>query len=79
MMKEPKKFIKEIQEFDGDNIDDWKLEALKPLLAEEWFTADIMKTKSQAAGFLCSWIVNIVNYNSIFKKVKPLKDAADAA
>jgi hypothetical protein len=28
---------------------------------------------------LCSWIVNIVNFNTIFKKVKPLKDTADAA
>lgn len=38
-----------------------------------------MKGKSFAAAFLCSWIVNIVAYNTIFKKVKPLKDAADAA
>jgi dynein heavy chain len=38
-----------------------------------------MKGKSLAAAFLCSWIVNIVNYNTIFKKVKPLKDTADAA
>lgn len=38
-----------------------------------------MKGKSVAAAFLCSWIVNIVAYNTIFKKVKPLKDAADAA
>ena len=79
MMKDPKKFIEEIQAFDGDNIDEWKLEMLKPLLAQDWFTFEVMKGKSQAAGFLCSWIVNIVNYNTIFKKVKPLKDAADAA
>jgi len=28
---------------------------------------------------MCGWVVNIVQYNTIFKKVKPLKDAADAA
>jgi len=38
-----------------------------------------MKGKSVAAAYLCSWIVNIVTYNTIFKKVKPLKDAADEA
>jgi dynein heavy chain len=38
-----------------------------------------MKGKSVAAAYLCSWIVNIVTYNTIFKKVKPLKDAADDA
>mmetsp|Transcript_20734 Transcript_20734/g.31872 ORF Transcript_20734/g.31872 Transcript_20734/m.31872 type:complete len:82 (+) Transcript_20734:9831-10076(+) len=38
-----------------------------------------MKGKSQAAAFLCSWVVNIVAYNKIFKKVKPLKEASDQA
>jgi dynein heavy chain len=38
-----------------------------------------MKGKSQAAAFLCSWMVNIVNYNTIYKKVKPLKDKAEEA
>jgi len=38
-----------------------------------------MVSKSTAASFLCAWIVNIVKYNGIFKKVKPLKDTADAA
>jgi dynein heavy chain len=38
-----------------------------------------MSSKSTAAAYLCSWIVNIVKFNSIYKKVKPLKDSADAA
>jgi dynein heavy chain len=79
MMNNPKKFIDEVVAFDGDNIDEWKLEALKPLLAQDWFNFEVMKGKSVAAAYLCSWIVNIVNYNTIFKKVKPLKDTADAA
>lgn len=79
MMNNPKKFIEDIQSFDGNNIDEWKLEMLKPLLAEDWFNFEVMKGKSVAAAFLCSWIVNIVNYNRIYKRVKPLKDAADGA
>ena len=78
-MNNPKKFLEEIQQFNADAIDDWKLDALKPLLAEDWFNKDVMMGKSQAAGFMCGWVVNIVQYNTIFKKVKPLKDAADAA
>lgn len=38
-----------------------------------------MKGKSVAAAYLCSWIVNIVTYNTIYKKVKPLSDAAEEA
>lgn len=79
MMNNPKKFLEEIQTFDGDNIDDWKLDMLKPLLAEDWFNKEVMLGKSTAAAYMCGWVVNIVQYNAIFKKVKPLKDAADAA
>jgi dynein heavy chain len=79
MMNNPKKFIEDIQGFDGDNIDEWKLEALKPVMAQDFFTKEIMMGKSQAAAFLCAWVINIVVYNTIFKKVKPLKDAADLA
>jgi len=79
MMGNPKKFIEDVQSFDGDNIEDWRLDALKPILALDFFTKEIMMGKSQAAAYLCGWIINIVIYNSIFKKVKPLKDAADLA
>ena len=79
MMNNPKKFIDDIQQFDGDNIDDWKLAGLAPILAEPFFNFEVMKGKSIAAAYLCGWIVNIVRYNQIYKKVKPLKDAAQAA
>jgi len=46
MMNNPKKFLEEIQQFDGDNIDDWKLDMLKPLLAEDWFNKEVMLGKS---------------------------------
>jgi len=79
MMKDPKRFIEDIVAFDGNNIDEKRLEALKPMLAQDWFNFEVMKGKSVAAAYICSWIVNIVTYNTIFKKVKPLKDAADEA
>lgn len=79
MLNVPKKFLEEIQAFDGNNIDEWKLNALAPLLAQPWFNKNDMMSKSVAAAYMCSWVVNIVRYNSIYKKVKPLKDAADAA
>ena len=51
MMKEPKKFIDEIQAFDGNNIDEKRLEALKPMLAQDWFNFEVMKGKSVAAAY----------------------------
>jgi len=76
MMNNPKKFIDDIIAFDGNNIDEWKLTALEPILKESFFSFEVMKGKSIAAAYLCGWIVNIIIYNTIYKKVKPLKDKA---
>jgi dynein heavy chain len=38
-----------------------------------------MERKSLAASYLCAWCVNVVKYNSIYKKVKPLMDTLEAA
>jgi len=38
-----------------------------------------MKGKSIAAAYLCKWINNIVIYNRIYKRVKPLMDTAEDA
>lgn len=78
-MGNPKKFIDDIIAFDGDNIDEWRLQMIEPILKEPFFNFETMKGKSIAAAYLCGWIVNIVIYNTIFKKVKPLKEAAEAA
>jgi dynein heavy chain len=79
MMNNPKGFIDMVQNFDGDNIADWKKETLKPLMAQPLFTVENMKKKSQAAAYLCAYIINIINYNRIFLKVKPLKESAEGA
>jgi len=38
-----------------------------------------MKKKSSAAASLCTWVCSIIEYNRIYKNVKPLMEAADAA
>jgi len=45
-MKDPKKFVDDIKSFDGENIDEKRLDGLKPMLAQDWFTFDVMKGKS---------------------------------
>ena len=37
-----------------------------------------MKGKSEAAANLCSFVVNVINYNRIWRKVKPLMEGAEA-
>jgi dynein heavy chain len=76
MMNNPQKFIEEVQAFDGRVIDQWILDQLAPILKLEHFNFEVMKGKSLAAAYLCKWIVNIIIYNTIYKKVKPLMDSA---
>jgi len=79
MMNNPKAFLESVQKYDGDNIAEWILKELEPILSSESFTFENMQKKSSAAANLCKWVINIVIYNTIFKKVKPLMESAEAA
>jgi dynein heavy chain len=79
MMNNPKQFLEKVQKYDGASIPDKVLKDLEPILALEMFNYDSMVKKSNAAAFLCKWVVNIVIYNTIYKKVKPLMESSDAA
>merc|ERR1719191_1032583 len=89
MMGNPQAFLDQIAEFDANNIPDQSLANVAPLMAEPFFTYDVMKSKSSAAANLTNWVINIVGYNRIYKKVAPLmeevrvatetKEAAEAA
>lgn len=74
MMNNPARFIDEIKAYDANNIDEWILTDLKPIIDNPNFNEVSMRGKSIAASFLCAWVVNIIIYNGIYKKVKPLMD-----
>jgi dynein heavy chain len=79
MMNNPKQFIDFVKSYDGDNIADWILKDINPIIESEGFNYENMLKKSGAAANLCNWVVNIIKYNSIFKRVKPLMESSDAA
>lgn len=79
LMGNPGAFLVDVQNYNANEIEEWILKGLEPILATEGFNQKDMEKKSVAASYLCAWLVNIVKYNSIYKKVKPLMDAAEAA
>lgn len=79
MMNNPKQFLDYVKAYEGENIADWILKELEPILALDTFTFENMAKKSSAAANLCSWVINIVRYNTIYKNVKPLMESAEAA
>merc|ERR1719326_1606144 len=69
MMNNPPQFLEEVKSFDANNIPDAVLASTDSLIALPFFTYDVMKNKSYAAACLCNWVVNIVTYHKIYRKV----------
>lgn len=78
-MNQPKKFLEDIENVDGRDLDQRALDDVAPILREPNFNYETMSKKSFAASYLCNWVINIVKYNTIYKKVKPLMDSAEEA
>jgi len=72
MMKDPNKFKQQLEAYDKDNIEEKALNHLKPILALDFFNGTAMEKKSSAAANLCKWVIAVVEYNEIFRNVKPL-------
>lgn len=79
MMGKPQIFINDLKAYDGRVIDDWIVKDLQPILKDPGFNETDVAKASKAASSMCVWVINIARFNEIYKKVKPLMDAADEA
>lgn len=55
--------------FRGEDITEDEIKKLEPILGDEGFTVENMKSKSAAAANLCTWVISIHTYNRIYVKV----------
>lgn len=55
--------------FRGEDITEDEIKKLEPIVGDEGFTVENMKSKSAAAANLCSWVISIYTYNRIYVKV----------
>lgn len=79
MMGNVDQFISKLQAYRGEDITDDEVKKLEPYLSNELFDKTVMMSKSAAAANLCNWVVNIVQFNRIYVKVKPLMDQLEQA
>eukprot|EP00916_Digyalum_oweni_P021759 GHVL01036069.1.p1 GENE.GHVL01036069.1~~GHVL01036069.1.p1 ORF type:complete len:4080 (+),score=886.02 GHVL01036069.1:1188-12242(+) len=52
---------------------------LEPEMTQAFFNKETMMKKSQAAAYLCDWVINIVSFYKIYQKVAPLMQNLDEA
>ena len=79
MMAKVDAFKEKLETYRGEDIPEEIIQRVTPLLDDPEFTYATMKTKSAAAANLVNWVVNIVAFNQIYKRVKPLMDSLDVA
>lgn len=67
-------FIKQLVNFDRDNISDKILKRISQYCADENFQPDIVGRVSGAAKSLCMWVRAMETYGMIFRQVAPKKE-----
>ena len=55
--------------FRGEDITEDEIKRIEPIVNDEGFTVENMKSKSAAAANLCSWVISIYTFNRIYVKV----------
>lgn len=65
--------LKQLQNYDKDNVDIKILEAVKPILSTPEYQDDKLKNASKAAWGIAKWVRAIVQYDEAMKIVKPKK------
>jgi dynein heavy chain len=79
-LKNPQVFLDKLMNFKGE-IEALKVlalnfEAIKPVLEDENFVVEKVKTAAECCGNLCDWVKNITIFYHIFMNVEPKKQAA---
>jgi len=83
MMKDPNKFMENLNAYKAI-IDDMRIPAvnfaaIQEYLADEGFTPENMKTKSEAAAGVTNWIININLYYDVVVNTEPKRLAVEKA
>lgn len=83
LMQNPGAFLNTLNEFKGlvdeDKVPANNFKNIRPFLADEEFTPEIVKGKSSCAAGVCDWIINITAYYDVVVSVEPKKQAVREA
>jgi dynein heavy chain len=83
LMGNPGKFLEILlgfkEQVDNDLIPAKNFDAIRPTLADETFTPEVVMKSSPAASGLCDWIINITMYYDVVVSVEPKKLAVKEA
>jgi dynein heavy chain len=77
MMSNLGQFLEKLQTYDAENMPEALVQKMLKAIENPMIDYEVMLAKSSAAANLAAWVVNVVAYNRIYVKVKPLMDALE--
>lgn len=83
LMKDPAYLIQLLtdvkEKIDSQQIPAYNFKAIRPIINNEEFTPDIIRSKSAAAAGICDWVNNITLYYDVVESVEPKRKAVREA
>ena len=67
MMNKVDQFLDGLVNYEKDNIHNNILLAIEPFLNNPQFDPGFVKSKSEAAAGLCSWVINVIKYYEVYE------------
>jgi dynein heavy chain len=79
MMGNVDQFLNSLKTYDKDNIPEMCRKEVQVYVKDPTFEPDLVKSQSQAAAGLCSWVINILKYYEVYCDVAPKRMALNKA
>ena len=83
LMKDPAYLIQLLtdvkEKIDQQQIPNHNFKAIRPIINNEDFTPEVIKSKSGAAAGICDWVKNITMYYDVVESVEPKRKAVREA
>jgi len=79
MMAAIDRFKTSLEEYDAKNIPQEIVDRVSTIIEDPDFTYESYMKKSSAAANMANWVINIIAFNRIFKKIKPLMERLENA
>ncbi|CRK89849.1 CLUMA_CG003435, isoform A [Clunio marinus] len=64
-------FLKKLQDYDANNIQDATVKKLKPYIDHKDFQPAIVEKVSKTARSMCSWVIAMNKYAEVYKDIEP--------
>jgi dynein heavy chain len=83
LMKDPGYLIQMLtdvkEKIDNQQLPAYNFKAIRPIINNEDFTPEVIKSKSGAAAGICDWVNNITMYYDVVESVEPKRKAVREA